>query len=775
MSRIPDFAALRLARRGPGAGRPAGEPWMTPEGIAVTARLRAGGPRRARRRRQLPGPAAVPARALSRPCTSPSPGRSGNMPASPRPRPPTPSTAATSRPGQKGLSVAFDLATHRGYDCDHPRVAGDVGMAGVAIDSILDMRQLFDGIPLDDMTRVDDHERRRAADHGALHRGGRGAGRAARKARRAPSRTTSSKNSWCGTPTSIRPNPRCGSSSDIFAYTAAHMPRFNSISISGYHMQEAGATADLELAYTLADGVEYIRAGLAAGLDDRRLRAAAELLLRHRHELLHGDRQAARRAPAVDAARRAASRRRSDKSLALRTHCQTSGWSLTAQDVFNNVDPHDGRGDGGDAGRHAVAAHQRARRGAGAADRLLRPHRPQHAARAAARERHDPHHRPLGRLLLRRAAHRRPRGPRLDAYRRGRGARRHGQGHRGRPAQAAHRGGGGPHPGAHRRRRADRRRRQPLPARRRAAARRAAGSTMPPCGPRRSPSCARLRAERDGGAVEAALAALDAGAAARHAATCSPSASRRPAPRPRSARSRPRWSAPGAATRPRPRSCRASIARRRAATATPVERVARSGRGLRRGRRAATPRILVAKVGQDGHDRGQKVIASAFADLGFEVVGRPAVRHAGGSGARRRSRRTCTSLGVSSLAAGHLTLVPAVEAALDARGAAPTSCSWSAASSRREDFAAVEAAGVAAIFPPGTVIAGGGRALLRRLNARFGFAQKDPTAYREGPSDDRPPQPCRHRGAGPRAPPPRSTGWTRAPRCRRRRPCPSTA
>ena len=125
--------------------------------------------------------------------------------------------------------------------------------------------------------------------------------------------------------------------SDIFAYTSAHMPKFNSISISGYHMQEAGATHDLELAYTLADGVEYVRAGVAAGLDIDQLRAAAFVLLGDRHEFLHGGRQAARGAAALGETDQAVRPEGSATSLSLRTHCQTSGWSLTAQDVFNNV------------------------------------------------------------------------------------------------------------------------------------------------------------------------------------------------------------------------------------------------------------------------------------------------------------------------------------------------------------------------------------------------------------------------------------------------------
>ena len=169
--------------------------------------------------------------------------------------------------GQKGLSIAFDLATHRGYDSDHPRVAGDVGMAGVAIDSIYDMRQLFDGIPLDRMS-VSMTMNGAVLPVLALYIvAAEEQGVRARRSSPGPSRTTSSRSSWSATPTSTRRSRRCRSSPTSSAFTSREMPKFNSISISGYHIQEAGATNDLELAYTLADGVEYLRAGIDAGLD----------------------------------------------------------------------------------------------------------------------------------------------------------------------------------------------------------------------------------------------------------------------------------------------------------------------------------------------------------------------------------------------------------------------------------------------------------------------------------------------------------------------------
>src|SRR3954453_2748529 len=237
--------------------------------------------------------------------------------------------------GQKGLSVAFDLATPRGYDSDHPRVSGDVGMAGVAIDSILDMEILFSGIPLDQMSVS-------MTMNGAVlpvlalyivaaEEQGFAAEQLSGTIQNDILKEFMVRNTYI-----YPPAPSMRIVSDIFAYTAKHMPKFNSISISGYHMQEAGATADLELAYPLADGVEYIRCGRAIGLDVdafaprlsffwaigmnffmevAKLRAARLLWAKLVREF----------------------EPKNPKSLALRTHSQTSGWSLAAQDVFNNV------------------------------------------------------------------------------------------------------------------------------------------------------------------------------------------------------------------------------------------------------------------------------------------------------------------------------------------------------------------------------------------------------------------------------------------------------
>ena len=237
--------------------------------------------------------------------------------------------------GQKGLSIAFDLATHRGYDSDHPRVAGDVGMAGVAVDSILDMRQLFDGIPLDQMS-VSMTMNGAVLPVLALYVV------AAEEQGVKPEQLAGTIQNDILKEFMVRntyiypPQPSMKIIADIFAFTSANMPRFNSISISGYHMQEAGATADIEMAYTLADGVEYIRAGESVGLtvdafaprlsffwaigmnffmEVAKMRAARMLWAR----LVRGFNP------------------KNPKSMSLRTHSQTSGWSLTAQDVYNNV------------------------------------------------------------------------------------------------------------------------------------------------------------------------------------------------------------------------------------------------------------------------------------------------------------------------------------------------------------------------------------------------------------------------------------------------------
>ena len=335
MSKIPDFTEVDFTTVSAAASAAgAAEPWITPEGIAV---------------KPLYGPDDVKDLDFLDTFPGIAPYLRGPYPTMYVTQPWTIrqyagfSTAEDSNAfyrrnlaaGQKGLSVAFDLATHRGYDSDHPRVSGDVGMAGVAIDSIYDMRTLFGGIPLDQIS-VSMTMNGAVLPVLALYIA------AAQEQGVKPQQLSGTIQNDILKEFMVRntyiypPEPSLRIISDIFAFTASHMPKFNSISVSGYHMQEAGATQDLELAYTLADGVEYVRAGLKAGLDvDRfaprisffwaigmnffmevaKMRAARLLWAK----LMKGF--------APDDAR----------SLSLRTHCQTSGWSLAAQDVFNNV------------------------------------------------------------------------------------------------------------------------------------------------------------------------------------------------------------------------------------------------------------------------------------------------------------------------------------------------------------------------------------------------------------------------------------------------------
>src|ERR1700690_1329991 len=334
MSRIPNFADIPFERtaRADMAGNV--EPWLTPEGLTIKSFYDAADVVHLDQIATWPG--------LPPYLRGPYPTMYVNQPWTVRQYAGF-STAEDSNAfyrrnlaaGQKGLSVAFDLATHRGYDSDHPRVTGDVGMAGVAIDSIYDMRTLFSGIPLDQMS-VSMTMNGAVLPILALFVA------AAEEQGVPPEKLSGTIQNDILKEFMVRntyiypPAPSMRIISDIFAYTSQKMPKYNSISISGYHMQEAGATQDLELAYTLADGVEYLRAGLAAGLDvDRfaprlsffwaigmnffmevaKMRAARLLWARVLNQFNPRD----------------------PRSLSLRTHCQTSGWSLTAQDVFNNV------------------------------------------------------------------------------------------------------------------------------------------------------------------------------------------------------------------------------------------------------------------------------------------------------------------------------------------------------------------------------------------------------------------------------------------------------
>src|SRR4030081_2212431 len=334
MTRIPNFADIAFEKIASAAAGGNAEPWLTPEGILVKPAYNDADLQGIDFLDTWPGIAPY--------LRGPYPTMYVNQPWTIRQYAGF-STAEDSNAfyrrnlaaGQKGLSVAFDLATHRGYDSDHPRVSGDVGMAGVAIDSIYDIRTLLAGIPLD-RTSVSMTMNGAVLPVLALYIV------AAEEQGVKPEQHSGTIQNDILKEFMVRntyiypPAASLRIISDIFAFTAAHMPKFNSISVSGYHMQEAGATADLELAYTLADGVEYVRAGLNAGLDiDRfaprisffwaigmnffmeiaKMRAARLLWAKLMKEFNPKD----------------------PRSLSLRTHCQTSGWSLAAQDVFNNA------------------------------------------------------------------------------------------------------------------------------------------------------------------------------------------------------------------------------------------------------------------------------------------------------------------------------------------------------------------------------------------------------------------------------------------------------
>src|ERR1043166_7560956 len=334
MTQIPNFATIDFAEAPAHGSAEAAAPWLTPEGIAVKPSY---------------GPDDLAGLDFLDTFPGIAPYLRGPYPSMYVTQPWTIrqyagfSTAEDSNAfyrrnlaaGQKGLSIAFDLATHRGYDSDHPRVAGDVGMAGVAIDSIYDMRTLFSGIPLDQMT-VSMTMNGAVLPIMALYIV------AAEEQGVPPEKLGGTiqndnlKEFMVRNPYIYPPGPSLRIISDIFAYTSAHMAKFNSISISGYHMQEAGATQDLELAYTLADGVEYVRAGIKAGLDVDRFAPRLSFFWAIGMNCF------------MEVAKLRASRLlwaklmkgfnpKDPRSLSLRAHSQTSGWSLAAQDVFNNV------------------------------------------------------------------------------------------------------------------------------------------------------------------------------------------------------------------------------------------------------------------------------------------------------------------------------------------------------------------------------------------------------------------------------------------------------
>ncbi len=620
--------------------------------------------------------------------------------------------------GQMGLSVAFDLATHRGYDSDHPRVAGDVGMAGVAIDSILDMRQLFDGIPLDKMS-VSMTMNGAVLPVMALYIV------AAEEQGVRPDQLSGTIQNDILKEFMVRntyiypPTPSMRIVSDIFAYTSREMPKFNSISVSGYHMQEAGATADLELAYTLADGLDYIGAGVATGLDVDAFAPRisffwavgmdffAEIAKLRAGRLLWSELVAERFQP------------KSAKSLALRAHCQTSGWSLTAQDVANNIVRTAVEAmaatEGGTQSLHTNAYDEALALPSDASARIARNTQLILQKESGITRFIDPFGGSyfVESLTAALAGRARAHIAEIDAA--------------GGMAKAIAAG-------------IPQRRIEEAAARTQAridsgeqtvvgvnALRRA---DEPPVEVLKIDNSAvraaqieklqRLRAERDGSRVAAALAALTAAAGSgANLLAASVEAAR------------------AGATVGEMSAALESVFARHQAVPSVVEGVyAREScavdsiaeiRGLTEAFRenaGRPPRILVAKVGQDGHDRGQKVVASALADLGFEVDMGPLFQTPDEAAAQAIADDVHI-VGVSSLAAGHLTLVPALKKALVAAGRGDIMVVVGGVIPP-QDFAALRDAGAEAIFPPGTVITEAAADLLETLNQRLGYAQRPP-------------------------------------------------
>ncbi|WP_406689228.1 methylmalonyl-CoA mutase [Saccharopolyspora sp. ID03-671] len=622
--------------------------------------------------------------------------------------------------GQKGLSVAFDLATHRGYDSDHPRVGGDVGMAGVAIDSILDMRQLFDGIPLDKMS-VSMTMNGAVLPVMALYIV------AAEEQGVAPEQLAGTIQNDILKEFMVRntyiypPQPSMRIISDIFSYTSQKMPKFNSISISGYHIQEAGATADLELAYTLADGVEYLRAGKQAGLD---IDSFAPRLSFFWGIGMNFAMEVAK----LRAARLLWSKLvkqfgpENPKSLSLRTHSQTSGWSLTAQDVYNNVARTCVEAMAATQG-HTQSLHTNA-----LDEALALP--TDFSARIA---------RNTQLVLQQESGTTRVIDPWGGSYyleRLTQDLAERAWAHitevedAGGMAQAIDAG---------------------IPKLRieEAAARTQAridSGRQPLIGVNKYrydgdeqvevlkvdnadvrnqqlDKLRRLREERDSQACEDALRRLTGAAEASLSDD-------RPNDLGHNLLALAVDAARAKATVGEISDALEKVFGRHSGQIRTISGVYREEAGQSdqlesareqveafaeaEGRR---PRILVAKMGQDGHDRGQKVIATAFADLGFDVDVGPLFQTPT-EVARQAAEADVHIVGVSSLAAGHLTLVPALREELAAIGREDIMIVVGGVIPPA-DFDALRQAGASAIFPPGTVIADAASGLLDELRDRL--------------------------------------------------------
>jgi methylmalonyl-CoA mutase len=717
MTRIPSFADVSFSAANHGSATPADAlAWQTPEGIAVKPAYGANDLRGLDFLDGLPG---VP------------PYLRGPYPTMYVQRPWTVrqysgfSTAEDSNAfyrrnlaaGQQGVSIAFDLATHRGYDSDHARVTGDVGMAGVAIDSIYDMRTLFDHIPLD---KVSVSMTMNGAvlpvlalfivageEQGVPHE------QLSGTIQNDILKEFMVRNTYI-----YPPAPSMRIVSDIIGYTSKEMPKFNSISISGYHMQEAGATADLELAYTLADGVEYVRAGVAAGLE---IDAFAPRLSFFWATGMNFFMEIAK----MRAARLLWAKLIKDefkpkdpRSLALRTHCQTSGWSLAAQDVFNNVVRTCVEAMAATQG-HTQSLHTNALDEALAlptdfSARIARNTQLILQQESGTTRIIDPWggsfyvERLTYDLAARALAHIEEVekiGGMAKAIEAGIPKRMIEQ------AATATQGridsGRQTIVGVNKYRTEKDAEIAILKVDNRAVRR------------QQLDKLARLKAERNEAEVREALDRLT-----HYAETGTGNLLE------------------GAVEAARVKATVGEISYalekvygRHRADVSAITGVYRAEMGRMDGSmnrikeliesfetaHGRRPRILVAKMGQDGHDRGQKVIASAFADLGFDVDIGPLFQTPE-EAARQAVENDVHIVGVSSLAAGHLTLVPALREALEAQGRGDIMIVVGGVIPP-QDYPALTEAGAKAIFGPGTPIAEAAIDLLKKLGAGGGAKQ----------------------------------------------------
>ena len=619
--------------------------------------------------------------------------------------------------GQKGLSVAFDLPTHRGYDSDEPSVAGDVGMAGVAIDSILDMEELFAGIPLSEisvsMTMNGAVLPITALYIVAAERQGIRPEQLAGTIQNDILKEFLVRNTYIYPPwDSMR------IVSDIIVYATENMPRFNPISVSGYHMQEAGATAALELAYTLADGLDYVRAGIHGGLsidafaprisfffgvgmpfftEVAKLRAA---------RLLWAELLSERFKP------------NDPRSLMLRTHCQTSGWSLTAQDVFNNVArtmiEAMAATAGGTQSLHTNALDEALALPTDFSARIARNTQLVLALESGTTRVVDPWggSRFVEQLTANLMARARFFIEEVDAF--GGMARALSSGiPQMRMEESA----------ASTQARIDSGRQAVIGVNRYENAH-AAGIEVLKVDNKavraeQLAKLAKLKRERDNTTVDATLDRLSLAAVGRRtnllAATIE------------AARAGATVGEMSAALEKhfgrhvaKP-SVRSGVYAKEMGENDAVARIRNMTAEFSQNE-GRPPKILVAKIGQDGHDRGQKVIASAFSDFGFSVEIGPLFATPEET-ARRAVTANVHAVGVSTLAAGHLTHIPLLKAALEELGRADILVVVGGVVPSH-DYAALREAGVAAIFPPGTAAANAAEKLLEELNRRLGYAQR---------------------------------------------------